>query len=259
MVRKKLDLLVLFFILVLSYSCTSTKVMTREIQGITTGLGYELTSAEYKGEILCNVYLNSLDGAGLIPRTTIEKAGRTVVPLLIVNYMGEKFKAQLGESSLNSPYRKFLTEALLAECNSSSSFNLYEKPEKAGTDTEFLLDIKVNRCQTSSLIKLNSTAILWVDIFSGDSDFATILNNSIKPAITELDFDVNLSRDGESIYHKSYSLKHNQIYHHSSTSDTYSANQACLDNMAEGLSLATKEIVEQIVTNLSLVIESELY
>lgn len=248
----------LLFILLVC-SCTSNKLMTKEIRSMRTSLGYELTSQEYQGNIYADIYLDNLNGAGLIPQTNIKRKGTTVVPLILVNYVGEKFCATLGETSLESSYRQFLTDALLAECNSSACFNLYENTGKIKTSPAYTLDIEIKRCLTTSEIKLNNTSFLWVDIFTGGGDMQTIFNSKVRPATTELAFTITLKKDGIQMHTKEFTVKHEQRCNPHGLGDSYMANQACLDNMAEGLSQATRQIVEEIAKDISIVIISTVY
>ena len=249
----------LFVSLALLCSCTSSKTLTKEIRTMRTSLGYELTTKEYQSKIYADIYLDKLNGAGLVPMTTVKRKGTTVVPLILINYVGEKFCATLGETSLESPYRKFLTEALLAECNSSACFSLYEKEKNMPSDSLYILDIEVNQCTTTSDIKLNNTSFLWVDVFTGNGDMQTVFNGKVRPAISELTFCITLKKGGKTIHSKNFTVKHQQYFEQHNLGDSYMANQACLDNMAEGLSQATKEMVEEIAKDLSIVIMGTVY
>lgn len=254
--KKIFDCIPLFFIL-LFISCSSTKELNRDMRTMITSLGYELTSPEYKGELYCNVLLNPIDGAGLTPYTTIVKKGNIVVPLILVNYVGEKYESILGEMSLDMPYQEFLTQAFLAECNTSTCFNLYTAKDSTKVKSDFLLDIKVGKCQTKSRFKLNNTAILWVDVFNGDGDFLSFFNHKINPAITELEFKVTLTHKNNPVFNKDYTVTHANDYNGNRREGN--TNYICLNNMAESLSLATKQIVEEIATDLSLAIGSYTY
>jgi len=222
------------------------------------GLGYELTSQEYKGDLYCDIILDPINGAGLIPMTTVKKKGTVIVPLIIFNYMKEKFETTLGETSVDIPYSRFLTDALLAECNTSACFNLFENKGQGGKspDSEYKLDITVSKCKTTSSLTLRSSTFLWVDVFNSEPDILTTLNNKVHPATSELEFNVTLNRNGETLHNKTYSLKHT----HASIKrpvDEHDTNMTSIDNMAEGLSYATKEIVEEIAADLSMVINSQ--
>lgn len=254
---KKLFQYIPLFIIFLFISCSSTKDLNREMRTMITSLGYELTSPEYKGELYCNVLLNPIEGAGLVPQTTIIKKGNVVVPLILVNYVGEKYESSLGETSLDIPYQQFLTEAFLAECNTSSCFNLYKAEDSTNVESDFLLDIKVGKCQTKSKFKFNNTAILWVDIFNGDGDFMSFFNHKLNPATTELEFKVTLTHKNNPIFNKDYKVTHTN--NENSIRREGNINYDSLNNMAESLSLATKEIVERISTDLSLTIENYTY
>lgn len=256
--KQKTSYSILFILLIASLcSCNSAKQMTKESRSIRTNLGYIVTTPEYKGTIYCNVVLNSIDGAGLIPLTTFKRKRTIIIPLLLVNYIGEKFQVTLGETSLDTHYRSFLSDALFTECNNSACFNLYEKNNSSNIHSDYSLDIKVIRSETTSQIKLSTMSFLWVDLPILDSNMTSVTDNKIYTADTELEFDVTLSKSNQILHHKVYTTKHKQSGN-AYTTDGFGINEICMNNMGEGLSQATKQIVESIATDLSIVIENQI-
>lgn len=245
------------FALMLLYSlasCVSVRDVGIEMRKIETGLGYELTSPEYRGELFCNVLLNPIHGAGLVPVTAVKKKGTTVIPLLLYNYTGETFEVTLGETSLNIPYQYFVVDALVSECNTSTCFNLYASKDSLVAQTDYQIDIKVGRCQTSSQVKFNTHTILFVDFFSMDPDFLSVLSHKVRPALTDLEFVVTVKQRDDVFFQKEYVLRHSHSPRWNSMDELNDLSYSCVDNMAVGLSLATKEIVEEIAADLNRVV-----
>lgn len=246
-------------------SCSSSKAMLREMLDSRADLYYELTTPEYIGEVRSDIYLNFIDYSNMAYYTTMKKKGFTLVPLFFYNYSSNKFEAALGERSLTINFREFLTEALLTEFNSSTCINLVDNEHNIAPDTALILDVKVMKNLTKGKIKLRETAIFtgYLDLLLGNEEedaifpmFAGKTNNKIYPAITELVVKIKLSRKDETLLEKEYKV--NRGYRSASVGygDTYITNRTCLNIMAESLSLATKEVVEEISQELHLLMIS---
>lgn len=244
---------ILYFLSVLLLcSCRSSRSMQKEINGMHSDLFYELTSSEYFGRIKDTVYLDFIDYSNTDYYTTIKKNGGFAVPLLIFNFEKNKFRTRLGEHSLNQLYREFLTEALLTECNSSTCFHLADnKNNRVRVDSTYRLEVKIRQNKTVGGVVLKESSFIW---FEGD--YISLPNCRYRPAQTELSVAIRLSYRGDCLLDKAYYTQ----YKHPRKSRQYEysdeANQASLDNMAECLSHATKEIVEDISQELHLLMFS---
>lgn len=256
MKKTVLSILVLTVFVFLS-SCTSSKLLQKEIRTIRGDLFYELTTPVYSDSIKHDVYLNFIDYSNIDYETSVKRRSALIIPLILVNYVGESFNVTLGEGSLNMNFREFLTQALTTECNNSTCFNLLESGDTVSEKGKYILDVKITRCRTSSRIKLNTTSVLWFDdnmVYGGD--YAQFNNDKVRPAYTDLVFDVTLSFDGKVIHHKSYTTTFKQ----SCTSHsivTEARTEVCLNTMTKCLSFATKNIVEDVAKDLHLVLLNE--
>lgn len=129
-------------------SCRTSRSMRKEISPLRSDLYYELTSPEFRGDIRHTVYLSFIAYSNLDYYTSVKKSGALVIPLIFINYEGNYFNTRLGEGSLNQTYREFLTDALLAECNSSTCFNLKDGSKVAIPDSTYRLEVKIVRNET---------------------------------------------------------------------------------------------------------------
>jgi len=257
MKKIRLPIVGLTMLLLFITSCTSSKRLQSEIRSMRTDLFYELTTPIYQGNITHDVYLNFIDYSNLNYETTVKRKSTLVLPLIFVNYIGESFQVTLGERSLNTTFREFLTQALTTECNSSTCFNLLQRTDTINEKGNYILDVKIDSCQTISKIKLDNTSILWFDNEMNYSSYAEIYNDKIRPAYTKLSLDVTLIFNGEIIHHKIYSTEYQQAYGSHSFESTARTNEVCLDNMAQCLSYATKKIVEDVSKELHLIMSNE--
>lgn len=254
---KKLFLLLLLCVSLLT-SCRTSLSMQKEIRALRSDLYYELTTPVYAGEVNKDVYLNFIGDSNLDYYTSVEKAGRVFVPLLLYNYSNQQFTVTLGEGSLTQKYREFLTEAFLQECNSSTCFNLIDNAEgKSVPDSAYVLDVKITNNHTTSKVSLNGSSFLSPSAFSEDSDsegFISVDNHKAKSAVTALNLHVCLMHGEEKLVDKGYAVNKKYRKTTKGFGDSNAVNQECLDNMSVSLSLATKEIVEEISQELNLIL-----
>ena len=225
----------LLFILIalpLFCSCRSSRSMLKEIQTLKSSLYYELTSPICREKTNQAVYLDFIDYSNMDYYTSVKRKKSVYIPLLLYNYEGELFHLRLGEFSLTQLYREFLTEALLAECNSSTCCHLIDNQEgKMIPDSACRLEVKIRKNETCARIKLNQSSVLW---FEGVS--------------------IRLTQKEDCLLDKTYFTEYRQTEKTQKFEDSLSANAACLDDMAECLSIATKEIVEEISRDIHLIL-----
>lgn len=229
-------------------SCISSRSMQSELNGMQSDLFYELTSLEYHGEIKDSIYLDFIDYSNTDYYTTVKRNGGMFLPLILYNFQKDRFRTRLGEHSLSQLYREFLTDALLTECNSSTCFQLIDNSQNlVSPDSVFRLEVKVRENQTTGGVSLETHNLIW---FEGDYfEYHSCYPHSSK---TKLSISVRLTRQGDCLLDKTYEVIHTQPREKGFYSESYAANQASLNNMAECLSLATKEIVEEISQELHL-------
>lgn len=231
-------------------SCRSSRSMLKEIHPLKSSLYYELTTPIYQETPKQAVYLDFIDYSNMDYYTSVKRKKWLCLPLLFYNYEGELFQLRLGEFSLTQLYREFLTEALLTECNSSTCCQLIDNQQgKEIPDSACRLEVKIRKNETCAKVKLNQAAIPWFD-----GEILEFVNNSIRPATSSLVISVRLTRKEDCLLDKTYSTEYRQSVRKQRFEDSPSANAACLDDMTECLSMATKEIVEEISRDLHLIL-----
>lgn len=247
-------------------SCISSKSMRKDILDNTADLYYVTTTPAYTGEIKNDIHLNFIDYSNMDYYTTVKKKGWALVPLLLYNYDYHKFEARLGERSLTMNYREFLMDALLAECNASTCFNLIDNTDSIACDSAYILDIKITKNITKGKMTIRNHSIFtgYLDLLLSHEEvddwilppYAVINRNKMHPAITELSVKAILRKDKTKLIEKEYQIKRAYQFTRKGSFDTYFLNNSCLNAMAENLSLATKELVEEMSRELHLVILS---
>lgn len=234
-------------------ACSSKKMIQGQLRNIKTCLDYELTSPICEGNPDKTVYLNHIDNSNMEYFTTIKGSNTLILPFILFNYLHEKFHVVLGENTLTQLYREFLTDALLAECNRSVSFNL-ETVNDTSTAGVYLLNVNIIHNNTQSGIQETGTFFI-IPIDQEVIDFQHT-RHRVLASSSNLKIAVSLKKDGQILWKKDYaaceSLKGKPL------GDNFLlACEACVNNMTECLSFATKQIVTEISRDLSLILSAQ--
>jgi len=244
----KQALFFIFFATIFS-ACQSSSSIQRKMLGMRSELFYELTTPVYL-DASDTIYLKPIDYSAILPYTTVKKKGGLVIPLLIFNLVKEKYEVTLGEGSLAQPYYDFLTDALLAQCNRSSCFNLKVSDNDFLPDSALILEIQVNKNITTARMISNNGVFLNPLEESHVSGFSSWDINS---PVSWLDISARLMQQGNCIWKKSYTVTQDLSRNRQGIDKDISAYENCIDAMTENLSYTTKEIVESIAQNLHLI------
>ena len=146
---------------------------------------------------------------------------------------------------------EFLTDALLAECNSSRCFNLIDNQKDIAEDSTYRLNIKIVQNETGSKVILSTHSMLWFD-----GEMLETYHNKVEDGWTRLAIKVLLTKNNEKLLEKTYELDHAERALDYRYDDSVMSNEACLDLMARSLSQATKQIVESISSELDMLLNS---
>lgn len=236
-------------------SCVTVKQVQHEMNQTQGNLFYELTSKPYEGLVSDTVYLDFIDYSNIDYYTTVGRKDWFAVPLLLVNFATNKYVVRLGEHSLSQLYREFLTEAMLTECNSSTGFLLVDnQKEKAVPSSCYRLRVKVQKNETTGrLTHQNVFIILPLDDW-GSEGFIEGSNTRSGETGTRLSLQVCLTKGVDSLLTKTYDVKYTLPKRKANNYNLLESSQSCMDDMAECLSMATKQIVENISEELNMLI-----
>jgi hypothetical protein len=161
----------------------------------------------------------------------------------------------LGEGSLTQTYREFLTEALLAESNSSACFHLRDNAANTAPDSAYRLDVKILHNRTSSAIKMDNVLIFMC--LGNNSNFSFHIENyTVIPVVTDLHIHVRLTKGKDCLLEKSYPVRQKLNDAGEKWTNSFLANEVCVNTMTESLSIATKKMVENITEELHLLLLS---
>ena len=229
----------------------STKSIQSKMQGIQSELFYELTTPVYPGNIDKTIYLSPIVDTVSIPYTTVKRKGRTIIPLILYNSEKDKYEVSLGESSFIQPYNEFLMDALSAQCNRSSCFNLKLLDDIILPDSALILEIIVNKNITTAKMIYRDVGYL-IPISDMILNFG-YANWEINQPVSCLDISARLMQKENCLWEKIYSTTFDLPYRHNGIEKPIKAYEICIDDMTECLSYTTKEIVENITRDLHLI------
>lgn len=232
-------------------SCTSTRSVQRMVNEVQSPLYYELASTPYRGEPTDSIYLDFISFSNIDYHSTVRRKGVVPVPLILYNYFRTNFGVTLGEQSLNNTYREFLTEALIGECNRSTCFCLIDNSNaEVLPDSAKHLSIKVVKNETTS--RMYTTSSIFANNFLGLSD----KYGGYGPAQTTLAVEVTLYDHGKETFKKTYSAERTAP-RSNKTADYENTARACLDGMSENLSICTRQLVEDLSSELHLLLSGQ--
>ena len=244
-------ILLLVFPAILLPACTSSKSIQRQMLGIESELFYVLTTPFYSENIEHTIYLNPVCDSTALPYSIVKKKGFLFIPLLVYNSMRRSFEVTLGNTSLIQTYPDFLVDALLAECNRSSCFDLIVKEELVVPDSAMILEVKVNKNTTTT--KLVSSGGLFLNPFM-DWQFEGFSNWKVSRPVNNLEIAVRLMQHGNYLFEKTYTVVHTSENQQSNIEEAFNAYTNCIDEMTFCLSQTTKRVVEDISRDLHLLI-----
>ena len=96
---------------------------------------------------------------------------------------------------------------------------------------------------------LSTHTMIWFD-----GETLEMFHNKVDNAWTNLAIKATLTKNNEVLFEKTYQLDHRERALDIKYEDSVMSNEACLDLMARSLSLATKQVVENISTELGMLI-----
>ena len=242
---------ILFFVfpVILLPACNTSKSIQRQMLGIKSELFYELTTSLYPGNIENAIYLNPVCDSAILPYTIVKKKGFVLIPFVVYNHVREKFEVTLGNGSLIQAYSEFLVDALLAECNRSSCFDLIVNDDLVLPDSAMVLEVKVNKNTTTA--QLISNGGIFLNPFM-DWQFEGFSNWKTTQPVSRLEISVRLIQQENCLFEKTYALAHDISCQHSGIEEPFNAYTICIEEMAYCLSQTTKRVVENISQELNL-------
>ena len=226
---------------VLLVSCSGPKKLQSNLQKLNSSIEYLHNSPTSSCPRSNQVYIN-INNAPLDTFTTASKLSGLVLPFIIFNHFETTMKVKLGQSSIQENYNDFFTGSLIDESKRSGCFNVSKIKT---TDSIYTLDLTIDTCNTISKYKKSYTFMYLFFAYSW------YYSESGSPAQTNLQVSAKFRKGNSLIYDKKYSIKRIQPFVNPINANSNKLQSDFSTNMVEGLSLSTKDCIEQIVADIN--------
>ena len=175
----------------------------------------------------------------LTPSTEVKEKTGFVLPLIFVNIWKYDYDSTLGSAQIGNDYKRFIRESFIEELKRSGKFNYVEET----ADME--IDLKIKTVEMAAPIRKNGMFLFLVIAFSyGQSTAAG-------PVDVVITADVVLKKDGKELLSKEFQGKHRT----GPFGPSYQTEDKLLQDyqtaMIEGVSLAIKDLNENIVKEIN--------
>jgi len=226
-------------------SCSESKKLLKSLSKYQVPLDYLHDSKMKECDRSINLAFGDFDNNILDSVTTVTKINHKLLPFLIYNYEEINLAVNLGQNSLEKNYTDFLKESFAVESQRTGCYTLRNNVP----DAEYTIEIVYDTCKVSSKYQRNSTVLFL--FFAYSMSFQEIGF----PAKTSLDFTLRLKKEDNLFFEKKYFIRRTQPFIYTLTRDVNKLRSDFMTNMAESLSLSTKESIEKIINDVNQAIE----
>lgn len=237
----------LLFIAMLLISCSGSKNLLNSLNKHQAPLDYLHDSKIRECDKTATLTLTQFDNHALDSLTTVSKINHKLLPFIIYNYNELNLAVNMGQSSLEQDYSDFFKKSFTVESQRTGCYTLTDQV----AEPEYSVEITYDTCRINSKYQSNSSVLFLLLAYS--MSFQEIGF----PAQTDLALNVNLKENNNTIFEKNYSVKRTQPFINAQTRDVNRLRSDFVTNMAESLSLSTKDCIEQIITDLNKAINNK--
>lgn len=222
-------------------SCSESKMLQSSLMKFNSSIAYlhDSPASNYPRNKQVSIILNNTP---LDTVTSVSKISTLVLPFIIFDYYDAKMKVKLGQSSIQEDYNTFFTGSLTEESKRSGCFDVTDQQT---ADSVYTLALTIDTCNTLSQYRKN---FLFMYLFIA---YSYSYSESGSPAETTLQVTAKFSKGSSLVYEKKYNIKRTQPFINPSRWNSNKLRADFTTNMVEGLSLSTKECIEQIVADVN--------
>ena len=234
------NIIIAIFALLL-VSCSESKMLQSSLRKFNSSIEYLHDSETSTCPRNKQVYVN-IDNAPIDTATTVSKLNGLLIPLIVFDYYNIEMKVKLGQSSIQENYNNFFYNSFTEESKRSGCFNVTDNKTN---DSIYRLDLRIDTCSTVS--KYRKSFIFMYLFFA----YSYSYSESGQPAETNLQVSAKLRKGDSLVYEKKYTIKRTQPFVPQQGMNSNRLRADFTTNMVEGLSLSTKDCIEQIVDDVN--------
>jgi len=227
-------------------SCSSSKSLIKDLSKYSFLLGYPYDSDIIECERNVKIAIGAVRTDSIDLLTYVNKTKRSVYPFIFYNLFKENFWVRLGQNSLEQSFPDFFLDSFLRESFRTGCYTVVNDPKEA----DFVIDLILKDCKTESVYQMKSQALFLIYYYM------TIYNEYAFSAFTDMEVQIRIiGRSGRS--EKTYKLKKEMPWTGSADDYFDDLRYDFMANMAESLSMTTKECIEMIIRDINLIIRYE--
>lgn len=232
----------IFFMILSLTACSITK---KDIESYLTKnpkpLGYLHDSSPLDCKNITPIFFELHDSIPLKNMYNFDEKASVIIPLVFYNAFHQRFEIELGQNMINVPYDTFFTQSFITE-SQRSGCGYYINNGTLEKDMP-ILRIRIDKCLTKSILRKG----FGIGAVPGGGGAGEYINNKL--AVTQLMITAELAKNNVVIMNKVYEIEYSEPDIPFSPQINKLHLLTC--NMSETLSIATKEIIENIVWDIN--------
>jgi hypothetical protein len=224
-------------------SCSSSKGLVKSLSKYSFSLDYQHDSDIVECERQIKIAIGAVRTDSFDVLTKVSKTKRSVYPFIFFNSFTEKFWVNLGQNSLKQSFPDFFTGSFYKESDRTGCYTIVDDPK----DADYVIDFILKDYETESVYQMKNQVFFLIFVYM------TSYQESGFPAFTDMKVQVRLTGfSGRS--EKTYTLKKEMPWYGNNYRNTDDLRYDFMANMAESLSITTKECIETIIKDINSVI-----
>lgn len=225
-------------------SCYESKFLLENLNKCYVPLEYLHDSKINECDKSTSIALTKCDIHVFDAETSVTKINHKVLPFIVFNYEEINLAVKLGQNSLEQNYYIFFRKSFDTESQRTGCYSLTDNPE----ESDYSIEITYDTCEVNSIFQRSSTVIFVLAAYSMNFQELGF------PAKTDLVLNVKLKKENDLVFEKKYSVERTQPFVKSQSNKIYND---FVVNLAESLSMGTKDCIEQIIKDINQVIETQ--
>ncbi len=233
-----------FSIPLLLFSCSDAKLLQKSLNKYQVPIDY-LHDTEIVGcDKTISILLGSFENQVFDSSTSVTTISHKLLPFIIYNYEETNLAVNLGQNSIEQDYSDFFKESFKKESQRTGCYSLTDEVD----NNDYVLQIRFDTCRTKSQYQTKGVLLFLLVAFG------VSVQEIGFPSETDLNVNVKLVKENTLIFENKYSINRMQPFINVQTRDVEKLRSDFLTNMAESLSLSTKECIQRIVQDINQVI-----
>lgn len=226
-------------------SCSESKILLTRLNKHQAPLGYLHDSKILDCNKSSSLTLSKVDNRAFDTLTSVSKINQKVYPFLIYNYAEINLAVSLGQNSLEQNYPDFFKKSFILESQRTGCYSLSDN----SNESVYTVEITFDTCKINTIYQKKTSIIFLLFAYSINTQEIGL------PSKAKLALNVKLKKNDNLMFEKNYLIERTQPFLNSKNNNANKFSSDIISNMAESLSLSTKDCIEQIINDINDAIE----